>query len=73
MIHGMSRDAWNEFSTTILVYMSYHIFVEPFFCVIIEDVCIPCLLTHALTCLRSGQAPQESAPPKKIRMLATYM
>ena len=21
----------------------------------------------------SGQAPQESAPPKKIRMLATYM
>ena len=30
MIQGMSRDAWNEFSKTILVSFVLFIFVEPF-------------------------------------------
>ena len=60
--------------------MSYHIFVEPFTWILLRhyreclhSLSLFSLLTHALTCLRSGQALQESAPPKKIRMLATYM
>ena len=82
MIHGMSRDAWNEFSKTILVryvlsylcgtlYLDSSASLQRMFA--FPAGSLFSLLTHALTCLRSGQAPQESAPPKKIRMLATYM
>ena len=48
--------------------MSYHIFVEPFTWI---------LLCHYRGCLHSLRgvflAFQPSAPPIKIRMLATYM
>ena len=44
MIHGMSRDAWNEFSKTILVRYVFHIFEEPFAWI---------LLRHYRGCLHS--------------------
>ena len=61
MVQGMSRDAWDEFSKTILErfvlsYLCGTLYLGLGFCVIKEDLCILCgdlfsLSIHALTCL----------------------